>query len=143
MKLKPLANKISLLEKTLKQYEAEYNQKADELDENIIVLEQKDKALSDLEARFIRVQQACSQHKQRASQLEQDLEQVSKRNKDTNDLNAEATLDAYTTQASSFDAELQSLKQTHAKEVTKLKEDLAKHKELLQQARQKSTSLQE
>lgn len=56
LKIKPLTQKISLLEKTLKQYEAEYNQKADELDENILVLEQKDKALQDLESRFIQLQ---------------------------------------------------------------------------------------
>jgi hypothetical protein len=42
-----------MLDKTLKQYEAEYNQKADELDDHILLLEKKDKALSDLETRFI------------------------------------------------------------------------------------------
>lgn len=41
------------MEKTLKQYETEYNQKADELDETLILVEKKDQAYSELESKLV------------------------------------------------------------------------------------------
>jgi hypothetical protein len=44
-----LKQKITTLEKTIKQYEVEYNQKADELDETMVLLEEKAAILKQLE----------------------------------------------------------------------------------------------
>ena len=64
-----MSNRILTLEKTTKQYEVEYNSKADELDEAMLMLEQKAKAMENFEQQYASLQNELKLFKSKTADL--------------------------------------------------------------------------
>ena len=97
----------------MQQYEVEYNQKADEVDDLTAKMAQKDGQIKQIDQECQLLKDELKIYREKSHDLEQELDQIRQKNVETHNLKAASALNAASSQANNFDLELQKMKEVH------------------------------
>ena len=127
----------------MQQYELEYNQKADEVDDLTARITEKDAEIKQIDQECQLLKDELKVYREKSHDLEQELDQIRQKNVETHNLQAASALNAATSKANNFDQELQKMKEVHLQQLSHIKEENLKLKQGIREANAKSSAMQE